>query len=115
MAIKKFTAAPTAALALGLLLSPPVFLAIDAIINTAAPLVSAAIGNLSFMSPAMGEPAALTNKQSDALDTYNNALKNFESILGQRRAQINSNQRLPDDALNIVARGEAKEDQAAAA
>jgi hypothetical protein len=95
MAIKKFTAAPTAALALGLLLTPPVSVAIDAIINTAASLVSAAIGNLSFMSPAMGEPAALTNKQSDALNTYNNVLKNFESLLGQRRAQINSNQRLP--------------------
>src|SRR6266702_2459162 len=94
MAIKKFTAAPTAALALGLLLTPPV--AIDAIINTAASLVSAAIGNLSFMSPAMGESAALTNKQSDALNTYNNALNNFGSILGQRRAQINSNQRLPN-------------------
>src|SRR6266702_837569 len=94
MAIKKFTAAPTAALALVLLLTPPV--AIDAVINTAASLVSAAIGNLSFMSPAMGESAALTNKQSDALNTYNKALNNFGSILGQRRAQINSNQRLPN-------------------
>ena len=44
----------------------------------------------------IGEPAALTNKQSDVLNAYNNALKNFELILGQRRAQINSNQRLPN-------------------
>ena len=44
----------------------------------------------------MGQPAALTKKQSDALNTYNNAVSNFESILGQRRAQINSNQRLPN-------------------
>ncbi|WP_236843467.1 hypothetical protein [Bradyrhizobium icense] len=44
----------------------------------------------------MGEPAALTKKQSDALNTYSNARSNFESILGQRRAQINSNQRLPN-------------------
>ena len=96
MRIKNYTAALTAALVLGLFFTPPVSLAIDAIINTVASLVPAAIGNLSFTSPAMGEPAALTNKQSDALNAYNNALKNFESILGQRRAQINSNQRLPN-------------------
>ena len=41
-----------------------------------ASLVAAAIGNLGFMSPAMSEPAALTKKQSDALDTYNNAVRN---------------------------------------
>ena len=81
MAIRKSTAAPAATLALGLLFTP---------------LVSAAIGNLGFMSPAMGEPAALTGRQSEALNTYDNALKNFEAILGQRRAQINSNQPLPN-------------------
>ena len=82
MGIKSHTAAPRAALALGLC--------------TVASLVAAVIGNLSFMSPAMGEPAALTKKQSDALNTYNNSRGNFESILSQRRAQINSNQRLPN-------------------
>src|SRR6202035_3275953 len=96
MGIKSYTAAPTTALALGLFLTPPVSIAIDAIINTVASLVPAAIGNLSLISPAMGQPGTLTKKQSDALNTYNNALKNFESILGQRRAQINSNQRLPN-------------------
>jgi hypothetical protein len=96
MRIKSYTAAPTAALALGLFFMPPVSIAIDAIINTAASLVSAAIGNLSFISPAMGQPGTLTKKQSDALNTYNNAVKNFESILGQRRAQINSKQPLPN-------------------
>src|SRR6266702_6201178 len=93
MAIR--TAAPMTALALGLFLAPPVCLAIAANINPAASLVSAA-GNLGFISPAMGGPAALTNNQSDALNTYNNALRNFEAILGQRRAQINLNQRLPN-------------------
>ena len=44
----------------------------------------------------MGESAALTKKQSDALNTYNNARSNFESVLGQRRAQINSKQPLPN-------------------
>jgi hypothetical protein len=105
MGIKSHTAAPTAALALGLFFAPPVLIAIDAIINTAASLVSPAIGNLGFMSPAMGQPDALTKKQSDARDTYNNAVKNFESILGQRRAQINSNRglsNLPGQAVYLA-------------
>ena len=96
MGIKSHTAAPTAALALGLFFTPPVSIAVDAIINMVASLVSATIGNLSFTSPAMGQPRALSKKQSDALNTYNNAVNNFQSILGQRRAQINSNQPLPN-------------------
>jgi hypothetical protein len=96
MRIKNHTAASTAALALGLFFTPPASIAADAIITTVASLVAAAIGNLGFMSPAMGEPAALTKKQSNALNTYNNSRSHFESILGQRRAQINSNQRLPN-------------------
>lgn len=96
MGIKNHTAAPAAAVALGLFFTPPASIATDAIVSTVASLVAAAIGSLSFMSPAMGEPAALTKKQSDALDTYNNSVSGFESILGQRRAQINSNQRLPN-------------------
>ena len=48
------------------------------------------------MSPAQGQPAALTKSQSDALNTYNNAVNDFRSILGQRRAQINSNEGLPN-------------------
>src|SRR5258706_792284 len=96
MRIKNYTVAPTAALVLGLFFTPPVSLAIDAIINTVASLVPAAIGNLSFVSPAMSQPGALTTKQSNALNTYNKAVKDFETILGQRRAQIDSNQRLPN-------------------
>ncbi len=46
--------------------------------------------------PAPGRPAALTKSQSDALDTYNNAVIDFKSILDQRRAQINSKQALPN-------------------
>jgi hypothetical protein len=96
MGIKSHSVAPAAAFALGLLFTPPVSIAIDAITNTVAPLVSAAIGNLGFMSPAMAQPGALTKKQLDALDIYNAAVKNFESILAQRRAQIDSNQPLPN-------------------
>ncbi len=91
MGIKVHTAAATAALALGLFFTPPVFIAIDI-----ASLVPAAIGNLGFMSPAMGQPGTLTKQQSDALNAYNNAVDNFQSILRERRAQINSNQRLPN-------------------
>ena len=96
MGIKSHTAAPTAALVLGLFFTPPFSIAIDAITGAAASLVSADIGNLSFMSPAMGQPGTLTKRQSDALKTYNNAVSTFKSMLGQRRAQINSNQPLPN-------------------
>ena len=105
MGIRNYTAAPTAALALGLLLAPPVSIGIDVTINAVAPLVPAVIGNLGLISPAMGEPVALTKKQSDALNTYNNSRSRFESILGQRRAQISSNQRLrnlPGQALYLA-------------
>ena len=104
MGRKSYGAAPTAALALGLFFTPPVSVAIDAIIDTVASLVSPAIGNLRFMSPAMGQPAALTKKQSDALDAYNKAVSDFESILIQRRVQINSQQlpNLPGQAVYLA-------------
>ncbi|MGA6964678.1 MAG: hypothetical protein WBZ51_13825 [Xanthobacteraceae bacterium] len=54
------------------------------------------IGNLGFISPAQGQPAALTQSQSDVLDRYNNALKDFRAVLSQRRAQINAKQQLPN-------------------
>jgi hypothetical protein len=85
MGIKSYIAAPTVALALGLF-TPPVSIATDTIVITAAALVS----------PATGQPGTLTKQQSDALNAYSNAVSSFESILGQRRVQINSNQRLPN-------------------
>jgi hypothetical protein len=59
-------------------------------------LVPISIGDVSLISPAQSEPAALTKSQSDALNTYNNAVNDFKSTLAQRRAQINSNRRLPN-------------------
>jgi hypothetical protein len=56
----------------------------------------AAACDLSFMSSAQGQPAALTTSQSDALNAYNKAVNDFKSILRERRAQINSNQQLPN-------------------
>jgi hypothetical protein len=85
MGIKSYTAAPAVALALGLF-TPPVSIATDTIVITAAALVS----------PAMGQPGTLTKKQSDALNAYSNAINSFKSILGQRGVQINSNQLLPN-------------------
>jgi hypothetical protein len=96
MGIGSYTVAPTAALALGLFLTPPVSIAIDAIIGTVAPLVSPAIGKLGFISPAMGQPDTLAKEQSTALNAYNNAVSGFEMVLGQRRAQVNSKQLLPN-------------------
>lgn len=85
MGIRSHTGARTAALALGLFLTPP-----------ASITVASLIGNLSFMSPAMGEPAALSQRQSDALKTYNNSRASFDKVLSQRRAQITSSQQLPN-------------------
>jgi hypothetical protein len=45
---------------------------------------------------ANSQPAVLTASQSDALHAYNDALGRFKSILGQRRAQINTHQPLPN-------------------
>ena len=68
-------AAPRTAFALGLLLALPALFA---------------NGDLRFVSPALGQ------QQSDAFDAYNNAVGKFEAILRQRRAQISSNQPLPN-------------------
>ncbi|MGY4475088.1 hypothetical protein [Bradyrhizobium sp. USDA 3364] len=79
MANRTSAAAPAAVLSLGLLLAP----------GAMHPIAG-------FVSPAIAEPAALTSAQSAALESYDNALKNFEAILRQRRAQIDSNQPLPN-------------------
>jgi hypothetical protein len=91
-----YIAAPGAVLALGLFCMLPDSIVVDAIINRAAPLVSTTIGNLSFVSPAMAQSRALKKKQSQALNSYMKAISNFEHILVRRRAQINSDQRLPN-------------------
>jgi hypothetical protein len=82
-------------LALGLLASPPVS---DAIDRTAGGRC-ARLGRhrpSRFHLPRGRQPAHLTKSQSDALDAYNNAVRQFKSVLSQRRAQINSNQQLPN-------------------
>src|SRR6266550_5825263 len=90
------TTARATALAFGLVFAPPVPDAIDAITSTVTPLVSADIGNVRFISPARCQPAAAMKSQSNALSAYTKAVSDFKSILSQRRAQINSNQQLPN-------------------
>jgi hypothetical protein len=47
------------------------------------------------VSGAAGQPAALTASQSEAVSTYDNAVKRFETILSERQAQIDAKQQLP--------------------
>jgi hypothetical protein len=88
-----------AALALGLVFTSPVSDAIDAIasvVMTTAIGRAADMGDLGFISPALGQPAAPAKPPPDVLNSYNNAVNDFRSILSQRRAQINSRQQLPN-------------------
>jgi hypothetical protein len=83
-------------LALGLLFIAPVSDAVDAIAATVTALVPKNLGGLGFISAAQAQPAALTKTPSDALETYNHSVDQFRSVLGQRRALINSHQPLPN-------------------
>jgi hypothetical protein len=74
MGTRRHIAAIKAILALGILLAAP--------------------ADVSLTSPAHAQP--LTPTQSRALETYNRALSDFRSILGERRRQIESNQPLPN-------------------
>lgn len=55
-----------------------------------------AVGNLNLISFALAQPAPLAKSQSEALNAYNKTVEDFRSILKERRAQISSNQKLPD-------------------
>jgi hypothetical protein len=90
------TTRAAAALAFALFFAPPSSNVIDIITNPITSFVPAMMDNLDYISPAHGQPAALTKSQLDALNTYNKAINDFKSILSQRRAQINSNQPLPN-------------------
>jgi nucleoside-diphosphate-sugar epimerase len=79
----------SAALALWLFVAPPVLGVLGKITNTST-------SSVSFISPAMSQPAALTKSQSDALNAYNDAVNHFRSVLSERRAQIDSHQPLPN-------------------
>ena len=63
---------------------------------TAVLLAAAAIASVGLASPAASQALALTKTQSDAMNSYNEAVSRFKSVLRQRRAQIDSKQKLPD-------------------
>ncbi len=86
--------ARAAALGFGLLFT--VSDAIDTITDTVTCLGPASIRAVGFISPAQAQPSALTKSQLDALISYNKAVSDFKSILSERRAQISSNQQLPN-------------------
>jgi hypothetical protein len=58
--------------------------------------IAAALAFGLCAAAATAEPAALTQQQTEALGAYNRAVANFESILSERRGQINSNKPLPN-------------------
>jgi hypothetical protein len=64
-----------------------------AMIMAAVSLVAGAVAPVRFTSDAAGETLVFTTTQSDA---YNAAVSHFKSVLQQRRAQIESKQKLPD-------------------
>ena len=94
--MKKASVAPAFALTLGLFVMPPACIAVDAVVGAVARFVPAAAGGLGLISPAWGQPGAVSKKQSEALDAYDRAVKNFERVLGERGAQIDSGQPLPN-------------------
>ncbi|WP_027556787.1 hypothetical protein [Bradyrhizobium sp. Cp5.3] len=61
-------------------------------------LAAAALAALAFLfaAPAIGQQAALTAKQSDALAAYDRALASFKAVLAERRGQIEAKQPLPN-------------------
>ena len=65
--------------------------------------LATAVGPFGSARPATAQ-AALTRQQSDALDSYNAAVRNFEAVLKQRRAQIAAKQlpNLPGQALYLA-------------
>jgi hypothetical protein len=94
--LHRLTTARAAALAFALSAAPPVSSALDAIIDTIAPRIPTAVGDLGFVPSARAQPATLTASQAEALNVYDKAVNDFKAILRTRRTQIDSNQPLPN-------------------
>jgi len=76
MEARRHIAAITAVVALGIVLVAPLDVGLSSVANA--------------------QPVDLPPKQAKALETYNQALSEFRSILDERRRQIESHQELPD-------------------
>lgn len=61
-------------------------------------VAAAAAGSagVCLVRAATAQPAALTSEQAAARAAYDNALREFNAVLAERRAQIEARQRLPD-------------------
>jgi len=94
--LHRLTTAHAAALAFALSAAPPVSSALDAIIDTIAPRIPTAVGDLGFVPSARAQPATLTASQAEALNVYDKAVNDFKAVLRTRRTQIDSNQPLPN-------------------
>jgi hypothetical protein len=73
--------------------------------STVLAIACATVLALMRISAADGQPAALTQAQSKAVSAYNDAVKRFEAVLSERRAEINARQglpRLPGQALYLA-------------
>ncbi len=58
--------------------------------------LAASLGAAGFFGSAAGQPAQLTPAQTESLDAYNSALKQFQAVLDERRTQIDAKQPLPN-------------------
>ena len=80
----------------GIVNCPRLLVVVVGLCGLAHPLGLPVNGDLDFNSFALAQPTVLTKSQSKALSAYNKALRDFKSILSERRAEINSKQKLPD-------------------
>lgn len=62
---------------------------------TVIPLLSATLASAGI-SHAAAQGIALTQRQTEAVTAYNESVSRFQNVLQQRRAQIESKQKLPD-------------------
>jgi hypothetical protein len=67
-----------------------------AISLAAVSLAAAVLACVGLTLPAASQTLALTKTQSDTMNSYNEAVSRFKSVLRQRRAQIDAKQKLPD-------------------
>ncbi|MGE0848555.1 MAG: hypothetical protein AB7O44_02885 [Hyphomicrobiaceae bacterium] len=78
---------------LGVMLAIPPVLFFAAL---AATLIVLDIAGGGIATSATAQPAALTKEQASAVAAYDKALREFRTVLAQRRAQIDGKQKLPN-------------------
>jgi hypothetical protein len=89
--------ARAAALIVGLLFTNSGFTAIN---TTMACLFAVKLRSFDLISTARAQAPELTQSQLDAVDAYNKSVRDFKSILSERRAQISAKQRTRDPVEN---------------